>query len=171
MRRSFLREEAASAAVEFALVVPVLFTAILGIISTSALYFSESALHQAAEAAARYWAVSNAGWSIAGTCASGTPFAAPVGTSGLTLPVGCTKATTDTGDGYFDPATYAKNHYFGAALTGLTFTPSTGICTSSSGTSGGPGVIVTATATYTFNALFVNYPVSLQTQACYPIIE
>ncbi|HEY1560725.1 MAG TPA: TadE family protein [Caulobacteraceae bacterium] len=167
MCRSLLREEAASAAVEFALVVPVLFTAILGIISTSALYFSGSALHMAAESAARYWAVSDSGWSISSSCT----FTAPVGTSGLSLPVACTKAGTDTGDGYFDPATYAQKHYFGVALTGLTFTPSTGNCTSSSGTYGGPGVIVSATATYTFNALFVNYPVSLQSQACYPIIE
>jgi Flp pilus assembly protein TadG len=163
VRRSFLREQAASAAVEFALVVPVLFTAILGIISTSALFYSESALHMATESAARYWAVNDAGWSISSSCT----FTAPVGTSGLTLPVGCTTADT----GYSKPAVYAKAHYFGVALTGLTFTPTTGICTSSSGTSGGPGVIVSATATYTFNALFVNYPVSMQTQACYPIIE
>lgn len=170
MRRAFIRDEWASAAVEFAMVVPVLFAMILGIISTSVMYFSQASLHNAAEWAARYWAVSDAGWTITGTCA----FGAPGGGTGGTLPVACSKANTDTSGGYFDPATYAQNHYFGAPLKNLTFSspaPTTGPCTQSTGTYGSPGFIVTASGTYNFNVMFVNIPVSMSAQACYPLIQ
>ncbi|HEY1878933.1 MAG TPA: hypothetical protein VGG68_03270, partial [Caulobacteraceae bacterium] len=73
--------------------------------------------------------------------------------------------------GYSKPDVYAKAHYFGVVLTGLTFTPTTGVCTSGGGSLGGPGVIVTATGTYNFNAMFLSIPVNLSTQACYPIIQ
>jgi hypothetical protein len=159
----FLRDERASAAVEFALVVPVLFALILGIISMSAMYFSQASLHQAAEWSARYWAVSDSGWGISSSCT----FTAPVGTTGLTLPIGCTTANA----GYTKPADYATQHYLGVNLTSLTFTPSTGNCTAAGGSLGGPGVIVTATGTYNFNVMALTIPVHMYTQACYPIIE
>jgi Flp pilus assembly protein TadG len=167
MRRFiFLRDERASAAVEFALVVPVLFALILGIISTSTMYYSQASMHQAAEWAARYWAVSDAGFTISSSCT----FSGPVGDSSATLPVGCTSANTVGGTTYIKPATYAQQHYLGANITGLTFTPTTGICTAS-GTIGPPGMIVTATGTYNFNVMFLNIPVSMYTQACYPLIQ
>ena len=64
-----------------------------------------------------------------------------------------------------------KAHYFGVAFTSLAFTPSTGQCTTGGSTFGGPGVIVKATGTYNFNAMLVNIPVSMSTQACYPLIQ
>ncbi|HEY2481463.1 MAG TPA: TadE family protein [Caulobacteraceae bacterium] len=161
MKADYLRAQGANAAVEFALIVPVLFTLVLGIISGSALYFSQASMHMAAEAAARYWAVSDAGWSISSSCT----FSAPVGTSGLTLPVGCTTA----GAGYSTPAVYAKSRYFGAFVP--TFTPSTGECTTAGGTLGGPGVIVAGSETFNFNAMFANLRIPLATTACYPLIE
>jgi len=164
MKAGYLREPGANAAVEFALVVPVLFTLILGIISMSTIYFSQAAMHMAAENAARYWAVSDSGWSITSSCV----FAAPPGSS-PTQPVGCTAATTDTADNYVTPSDRAKSFYFGAP--GVTFTATTGLCTSSGGTVGGPGVIVAGSATYNFNAMFVNLPVNMATTACYPIVQ
>lgn len=168
MRRRFLRDERASAAVEFALIVPVLFTCLLGIISTSAMYFSQASMHQAAEWTARYWAVSDSGWSISSSCT----FAAPSGSGLTTLPVGGTSGSCDAATaGYTKPSVYAKAHYFGVNLTSLAFTPSTGQCTTGGSTFGGPGVIVKATGTYNFNAMLVNIPVSMSTQACYPLIQ
>jgi Flp pilus assembly protein TadG len=163
MRARFLRDERAAAAVEFALVVPVLFMLILGIISTSVMYYTQSAMHEAAERAARYWAVSDSGWTIASSCS----FSAPAGTTGLTLPVGCTSAAS----GYSKPADFATNNYIGASVTSLTFTPTTGNCTWGGGSFGGPGVIMTATGTYQFNVMFLNIPVAMYSQACYPIIQ
>jgi Flp pilus assembly protein TadG len=165
MARKFLRDQAANAAVEFALVVPVLFTLILGIISTGALYFSQASMHDAAEWTARYWAVSDAGWTISSSCT----FAAPTTATGTpTLPVGCTTADTPT---FSTPQNYYISHYFGANLTGISYTKTTGVCTASGGSYGAPGVIFGVSGTYHFNAMFLNIPVSLQTQACYPIIE
>ncbi len=92
--------------------------------------------------------------------------------TGLSLPVGGTSGTCDAATaGYTKPSVYAKAHYFGAALTSLTFTPTTGVCAASGSTLGGPGVIVSATGTYNFNAMFVNIPVHMSTQACYPLVQ
>ncbi|HWD00582.1 MAG TPA: TadE/TadG family type IV pilus assembly protein [Candidatus Sulfopaludibacter sp.] len=157
----FFRNESASAAVEFALIVPVLFTAILGTISICALYFSQSAMHTAAEWGARYWAVSDSGWTV-----SGGAYTAPEGSSATTPPV---SATSFTSPYTVSAQNFAKQHYYGTVQT--SFTGSTGVCTQSVGTFGGPGFIMTATATYNFNAMFVNFPVSMSTTACYPEIQ
>jgi Flp pilus assembly protein TadG len=167
MKAGLLRDEGANAAVEFALVVPVMFTLVLGIISMCAMFFSQASMHMAAESTARYWAVSDAGWTISGNCS----FSAPLDNSSATIPVSCTAGNTVGSTTYVKPVTYAKSYYFGASMTGLTFTPSTGQCTASGGSFGGPGVIVAGSGTYNFNAMFVNLPIHVSTTACYPIIE
>jgi len=168
MKAGLFRDEDASAAVEFALVVPVLFTLIFGIISMCAMYFSQASMHMAAERTARYWAVSDAGWSISSSCS----FSAPPGISPTpTLPVSCTAGNTVGSTTYVKPVTYAKSHYFGASMTGLTFTASTGQCTVAGGSFGGPGVIVAGSGTYNFNVMVLNLPIHVSTTACYPIVQ
>jgi Flp pilus assembly protein TadG len=170
MRREFNFDEGGSAAVEFALIVPVLFTLILGIISLCNLYFSQSSLHTAAESAARYWAVSDAGWTVSGSCPT-TTFTAPLNNSGATLPVSCTAGNTIGATTFLSPTAYAKKQYFGSVLTNLNYTVTTGQCAVSGNTFGGPGFIVSASGTYTFNAMFIQFPMTVATTACYPEIQ
>ena len=145
MRRcnSFPRDEAGNSAVEFALIVPVLFTLIIGIINICALYFSQTAMDWAAEAGARHWAVN-------------TSLAA--GSSSVS---GSAAAWAKTA--YGGP-TLAGFSFNGTAAT------NGGQCTTGN-TAGAPGWVMSATGTFTVSAVFVRVPVTLTSNACFPEIE
>jgi hypothetical protein len=140
--RSYSRDERAASAVEFALVAPVLFTLVFAIIGASVLYFAQSAMHWAAEAGARHWAlntglVADAAWKTNGLASSTSP------------------------------GSWAFKAYHGPRITGLKFQGVKGSC----GASGAAGWIINAQASYTLNAVLVKPTATLSSGACYPVIQ
>jgi Flp pilus assembly protein TadG len=157
--RGLVRGETGSAALDFALIAPVFFILLFGIIAGCALYFSQASMHMAAEAAARYWAVSDSGWTI-----SSGAMVAPAGSGLSTPPVSASSAST----GFTSAQDYAKRTYLGVPMaSSQPFTASLGTC----GSSGSPGFVVTASTSYGFTVGFWSLNVPVATSACYPVIQ
>jgi hypothetical protein len=142
----YLSATGGASAVEFAMVMPLLFCLILGIIGTCAFYYAQAQLDWAAEAGARHWALNS------GLAAD--PVQVSSGSSASTSPGGWT---------------YAR--YAGPALSGLWFqgTTETGLC-ANAGNASLPGYLIQGGATYNFSALWVNLPITITTSACFPAI-
>jgi Flp pilus assembly protein TadG len=164
MRIRFWHREDGSSAAEFALVLPVVVGLTLGVMNLCAAFWAQTSLANAADQAARYWAVANAGMTIADAASENASPTAP------NLAVVVTKSTAQT---------WALSHYLGPHLSSIAFTgilPSatgttTGNCQQQSGTASGvTGYVVTGTGTYRLNWIFGSTAIALKAEACYPFI-